>query len=285
MMRLSTQTEVLGETFGYEAAVKILGEVGFDCYDFSMFSIPNGSDPLGGEDYMQTVLAVKKVADETGLVCNQSHAPFPSYRPGDGVWNSKITGWIIRALEITSVLGGKICIVHPWNDWSPEENAERLYQPLLPYCKKYNVKIAVENMWNWPKGSPYAVPCACSLPENFVKQMQLLDPEWFVACLDLGHAAMFPAQTSVAEMIVALGDRLQALHIHDNDRHSDLHAFPYTGAIDWESVYSALKQIGYQGDLTFEADCFLRKYPKELYPAAEKFLNRIGRYMLSRLSN
>lgn len=282
-MKLSTQTEALARAFGYERAVRIVKKSGFDCYDFSMFDMAREGDPLNGPDYMQTVLSVKRVAEEVGITCNQSHAPFPSHKVNDEAWNGKIIGWIVRALEITSVLGGKICIVHPWNDWSPEENAELLYKPLLPYCKKYNVKIAVENMWNWPKGNPSAVPCACTLPENFVRHMELLDPEWFVACLDIGHAAMFPDKTSVAEMIVALGDRLQALHVHDNDCLYDLHTIPYMGKIDWESFYAALKQIGYKGDFTFEADSFLYKYPDALKEKAEEFLCAVGRYMTGRI--
>lgn len=283
-MKLSTNTVALGRSFGYTEAVRMIKEAGFDCYDFSIFDMAREGDPLNGPDYMETVLEVKRVADGLGIACNQSHAPFPSHKKGDEEWNRKIIGWIIRSLEITSVLGGKICIVHPWNDWSPEENAELLYKPLLPYCKKYNVKIAVENMWNWPKESPVAVTCACSLPEDFMRHMELLDPEWFVACLDIGHAAMFPGQTSVEEMILALGDRLQALHVHDNDCLYDLHIIPYMGKIDWESFYAALKQIGYRGDFTFEADSFINKYPDALKGKAEEFLCAVGRYMVGRIA-
>ncbi|MDE7159121.1 MAG: sugar phosphate isomerase/epimerase, partial [Clostridiales bacterium] len=205
-MLLSTQTADLQNAFGFEEAVRILKEAGFDCYDFSMTRMWREGHPLNRADYKESILALRKYADKIGILCNQSHAPFPSHRPDDVHWNSHIQEWHIRSLEITALLGGKICVIHPYHNWTPEENAERVYRPLLPYCKKYNVKVAVENMWNWPKESPVAVPCACSLPENFSAHLDLLDPEWFVACLDIGHAEMFPDKPSAAELIRVLKD-------------------------------------------------------------------------------
>ena len=60
--------------------------------------------------------------------------------------------------------------------------------------------------------------------------------------------------TSAPEMIRALGPHLQALHIHDNDRHYDSHRLPFTMDIDFQSVIGALREVGYTGYLTLEAD-------------------------------
>ena len=60
-------------------------------------------------------------------------------------------------------------------------------------------------------------------------------------------------------MIKALGPRLQALHIHDNDRWHDSHQIPFSMDIDFEAMIKALKEIGYSGYLTLEADAFLKK--------------------------
>lgn len=282
-MLLSTQTAALQNSFGFNEAVRIIKEAGFDCYDFSMTRMCWEGHPLNRSDYKESVIALRKFADGLGIPCNQSHAPFPSHRPNDEHWNSHIGEWCVRSLEITSLLGGKICVVHPYNNWTPKENFERVYQPLLPYCKKYNVKVAVENMWNWPSDSPVAVPCACSLPENFCEHMSLLDPEWFVACLDIGHAEMFPDRTSAVELIHALGSRLQSLHVHDNDRLHDDHAFPFSGKIDWDGVCTALREVGYGGDFTFEADSAVDKYPDPLKADAEKLLQKIGRDLIARI--
>lgn len=283
-MKLSTETYPLDEALGYVGAVEALRQIGFDCYDFSMFSMHISGDPLNGPDYMDTVRAVRKAADKAGIVCNQSHAPFPSYRENDAQWNENIFGWLVRAMEITSALGGKTCIVHPHHHWTAEQNAEWLFRPLEPYCKKYGVKVALENMFGIDRETGRAVQRACSTAEDFLKHLSLLDPEWFVACLDIGHAELLGDAVSAGRLILALGDRLQALHVHDNDRVRDLHVMPYLGKVDWETVYAALSRIGYNGDLTFESDGFIVKFPRELRYRATELLYEAGRYMIRRIT-
>lgn len=279
-MKLSTHTYPLSH-LGYEGAIRAIAEAGFDAYDFSMFGMSDPQDPLRQDDWRERIQKVRKYADSIGIVCNQSHAPFPSHRDDDDDWNAQIGGWLIRALEITSILGGKVCVVHPWNNFTPQENVERVYLPLLPYCKKFGVRIGVENMWNW--GERGAVPCACSLPDNFNAHLAPLDPEWFVACLDIGHAEMFSGQTSAVELIKALGPRLHALHVHDNDRYHDDHAFPFTGKVDWAQVLVALRDIGYDDDLTFEVG--INHVPTELQSEGLRYLAEIGKYMIKKIGD
>ena len=83
------------------------------------------------------------------------------------------------------------------------------------------------------------------------------DP-YLVACLDIGHAEMFSHYgASAEEMIRALGSRIGALHVHDNDKWHDTHAVPGTMDIDFDAVIRALVDIGYDGDMTLEADGFV----------------------------
>lgn len=42
----------------------------------------------------------------------------------------------------------------------------------------------------------------------------------------------------------------------------------------------ALREIGYQGEFTFEADNFLFGFPKELYQPAAKLMVETGRYLI-----
>ena len=64
--------------------------------------------------------------------------------------------------------------------------------------------------------------------------------------------------TDSERMIHALGDSLQALHIHDNDMWHDTHQIPFSMQIDFEKMVKALKDIGYKGYFTLEADAYLR---------------------------
>ena len=39
------------------------------------------------------------------------------------------------------------------------------YRRLIPYCKEYNIRVAVENMWQYPRTVSHST---CSKPEEFV---------------------------------------------------------------------------------------------------------------------
>ena len=68
--------------------------------------------------------------------------------------------------------------------------------------------------------------------------------------------------TSAEEMILKLGDRLAALHIHDNDMY-DSHQIPFSMDIDFDKIVAALKKIKYKGYFTLEASYYLNNYNKE----------------------
>ena len=119
-------------------------------------------------------------------------------------------------------------------------------------------------MWNWDKEEDHAIPCACSTAEDFVAHVDAVNDPYLVACLDIGHAEMKGLGTNAVEMIHALGkERLQALHIHDNDKWHDSHRLPFTMDIDFLPIVKALKEIGYQGEFTLEVDHLLADYGPE----------------------
>lgn len=254
-MKISTEINSIAKHVGEEKAVELVAKAGFDAYDFSMFSMGRrGADnrmvytghPLQTPEYLKFVRRIRQVAEDNGIECNQSHAPFPVFCPE--IWDMQR-----RAIECTAEAGGKICVIHPDNYKSAQENAE-LYFQLLPFAKDHGVKIATENMWCWDKELDQASFAACCDPKSFLEHMEAVNDPYFVACLDIGHAEMRGLGTTAPEMIRALGHHLQALHLHDNDCHHDSHALLYTMNIDFTAVAKALRDIGYAGYLTLEAD-------------------------------
>lgn len=279
------QTDNLWNFYSIEEVLTMIKNAGFDAYDVTMCEMYKKTSIFSGEDYLEKAKEIRKVADRLGLVCNQSHAPYPLHRDNDEDFNANILGWVIKSLEVSSILGVKICVVHPHNDWTPEENKLYVYDKLLPYCKKFNVKVATENMWNWEADINLVTPCACSYPDNFNAHLDCLDKDWFCACLDVGHAQMFGKRTNALELMHALGGKIQALHIHDNDQFSDLHTFPFNGLTDWDNIIQGLKDINYSGDFTFETYSFVRNCPPEVKPEALNLLGAIGRYFVNRIQD
>ena len=264
-MKISTEIGSIANIVGMEKAVELCAKAGFDAWDFSMFDmcrydwknarVMETGHPLSGPNYLSFARKLKQIGLDNGIVCNQSHAPFPVVHP-------TIRSSLKRAIECTAEAGGKICIIHPDNNKSAEQNAE-MYRELLPFAKECGVKIATENMWNWSREKNESSFAACATGEDFKKHIDVINDEYFVACLDLGHAEMRGSGDGAPHMIRTLGHRLQALHIHDNDRHHDSHQIPFSMNIDFDAVVRALKEIGYKGYFTLEADAYLHANTEE----------------------
>lgn len=264
-MKISTEIGSAANIIGEEKAVELVAKAGFDAFDLTLTSmckfdwdkkclIPS-SHPFMGNDYLAFARRVKQAGLDNGIVCNQSHAPFPTAVP-------EIRSFLKRAIECTAEAGGKICIIHPMNKGTTEENAE-MYAELLPFAKEHGVKIATENMWIWNDEKDESMFAACATPESFNAHLDAVNDDFFVACLDLGHAEMKGVGTSATEMIYALGNRLKALHIHDNDKWHDSHQIPFTMDINFDPIIKALKDIGYSGYLTLEANRYLSAYTSD----------------------
>lgn len=261
-MKISTEIGSIAERVGERKAIEMCAKAGFDGWDFSMFemarydwrtdSLIPSDHPLSGKDYLKFARELRKIGEDNGIRCNQSHAPFP------------VCGKVLRdrlpwAIECTAEVGGEICVIHPDNNKTAEENAQ-MYLELLPFAKACNVKLATENMWNWHEGDEYSSFAACATSESFCQHVDAVGDDFLVACLDIGHAEMKGSGSGAVNMIYALGNRLQALHLHDNDRHYDSHQIPFSMDVDWKAVVKALKDIGYKGWFTLECGNCLNKY-------------------------
>ena len=264
-MKISTEIASIAKLVGMEKSVELTAKAGFDAWDFSLFDMCRidwktklplqNNHPLNSVNYLKFARELKKIGLDNGIVCNQSHAPFPVKSPA-------IRAFLKRAIECTAEAGGKICIIHPDNNKSAEENAE-MYFELLPFAKGCGVKIATENMWNWNNEKNESSFAACATGEDFKKHIDVVNDDFFVACLDLGHAEMRGSGDGAVNMIKALGHRLKALHIHDNDKWHDSHQIPFSMEIDFNPIVTALKEIRYDGYFTLEADRYMSAYNKE----------------------
>ncbi|MGN1181163.1 MAG: sugar phosphate isomerase/epimerase family protein [Suilimivivens sp.] len=264
-MKTSTEIASAADLVGEEQAIEYIAKAGFDAWDFSMFAMC-GYDwdkktalltdhPLSSPGYLAFAGKLKQVGLNNGIVCNQAHAPFPSC-------SIQIRSYFKRAIECCAEAGGSICVIHPDNAKSAEENAE-MYMELLPFAKECGIKIAAENMWDWDMEKNCSVFAACATSESFLQHLAAVNDDCLVACLDIGHAEMKGSGSGAVQMIHALGPHLAALHLHDNDRLHDSHQIPFSMDIDFHAVVTALKEINYQGYFTLEADRYLSQYTKD----------------------
>ena len=104
-MKTSTEIQSIVDVVGEEKAIEMIAKAGFDAWDFSMFNMKKRMNPFEGlfkkkyalvtNDYLKFARHLKQIGEENGVVCNQSHAPFPSL-------HKNVRPYLQRAIECTA---------------------------------------------------------------------------------------------------------------------------------------------------------------------------------------
>ena len=279
----STQTLISEMRFGIKRSVEIIMDAGFPAIDITMHS---PATFFLEDDYRQTARELREMTDARGVVFNQAHAPFGG---GYDNYTQNLVPTFPRAFEFASLCGIKNVIVHPLQRGRYYGHAEELfemnmefYTGLAPLAKENGIKIAIENMWQRNPQSKYICDDVCADPVELARYYDTLnDPEAFTVCLDLGHVAICGREPEDA--IRTLGSRIGALHVHDVDYISDLHTLPGIGKVNWKEVCRALADVDYKGEITLEADYFMKNMDDELIPMAERMLEVSARHLVEQV--
>ncbi len=283
-MIFSTNTFVPQQKFGAIDGVKKIIEAGFPAIDMSFF---RGSWIFTHDgDKIALAKEMRKIADDSGVIFNQAHAPFGK----PDIFYEDCLPRFPEIFECCAILGIKNIIVHPIINLRHYGNEEALfntnmefYNSIKPLSRDNGVKIALENMYEAHPQKKQYVDSVCADPKELCRYYDSLgDSENFTVCLDLGHVALCNREPEDA--IRAIGhDRLGALHVHDVDYVSDLHTAPYVSKLNWDNICRALGEIDYKGEFTLETDHFFRKADNDFYPVALKFLADTARYLAEKV--
>ena len=290
-MNINTQTDYLRKKYSDTETVDILKNAGFDHMDFSFFELRDYDTNADKEDFKKRFTELRKYAEDKGIYFTQAHAPFASSFKDEAQTALRFDE-IVNAMRNASYLGIKHIVVHPCQHlcYDHGNNAEKLfeinmdfYKRLLPYAEEFGIVMCTENMWQH-YGDRKIWISTCALPEEFNAYIDSINSPFLRGCLDIGHTVL--VGQNPASFIRKMGaDRLCALHVHDVSGHEDSHTLPYYGIIHWDEVTQALKEIGYKGEITLEADNFMRNTPKELMPEAEKYMATVARSLADASSN
>lgn len=275
-MKLSIESFVPYKYFGDREGLRLIRDAGFDAVDYSMYFLHEVDNMLAGDGYRDRAKTVRGYLDELGLTCNQAHGPF-TIRV-DAVLDESNPAFIevVRSMEFASILGAPHIVLHgligsadPTSQEYEDLNVT-YFKKLEPYCEKFGIKIAIENLMS----------AGCKTPELHSTMLRRLGTAHFTGLIDVGHANY--AGYRPADFLRAC-DRgtIHGLHIHDNHGTSDEHLNPFCGSIDWTETMHALAEIGYDGDLTLEDIRFMRSYAPHMLPQALRFAAETGRYLMS----
>lgn len=274
-MLLTTNFILFHDELGLEKTIDVLAKAGFEGIEFNADLKEYYTDAHDAAFYQR----VRAYAAEKGVPITQAHAPFPSAFADSEARTERRFFEIVRSMQHAAWLGAKMIVVHPCThqscagegfDVMMEYNI-KFYQRLQPYAEEFGIQIAIENIQR----------SVTATPAGLLQLVQALDSDAFTVCYDVGHAHCLGQ--GAAEMIYALGDVIGCTHIHDNDGARDLHTLPYYGTIDWEAVTKALAEVGYKGNLNYEAGYFLKRVPVPLRQESANYMAAVGKHLIARI--
>ena len=276
-MLLSANMIRIYDTFGIKETFDVFAKAGFEGIDFNNDVGEYSSDKYDEHFYRD----LAKYAASKGIAICQAHAPFPSSY-NDEEKTEKRFKEIVQSMKNAAYMGAPVIVVHPCThlDFSIDGNPELLfeynlnfYRRLIPYAEEIGIKIAIENIGRIS---------ITSTPERLNRLCDTLNNPVFTVCFDVGHCML--QNVDPGEAIRKIGDRLVdgCTHVHDNFGDTDAHTLPYYGKVDWEDVMKALAEIGYRGDLNYEASNFIKDVPTDLYVDGLIYMSKVGHYLISR---
>ena len=209
--------------------------------------------------------AVMAAVKKYGIVCESYHAPFDRI---NDMWISGEDGEtmlkrICDCIDACAEYGIPVVVVHLSSGKNPprinDVGFER-YDRLMMYAKEKGVTVAYENIRKL---------------DNLAFAMENYPEAGF--CWDVGHEACSGMGVQFMPMF---GNRLKALHIHDNMLDGDHHMIPRDGKIDFDRVARQIAESPYEGSIMLElstkqSDFYNGVSPEEFYERAGKAALRL----------
>ena len=231
--------------------------VGFDGTDQSIPPVSYGSPLKSSEEFKRWAYSVEEAVSLAGGHFAQCHCPVITRAEYGGFVHGeeekRTYDDIFRAVRNWDCP----MVVHPINlpGFSEDSMLDEylrinvaFFNMLLEYAEKYNVKIAAENLFDIPNSARHF----CSKPQNLKYIIDNVNSPLVGVCIDTGHALVSGIEPNI--FLNVFGEKVFALHIHDNNGFSDQHNLPPFGSIDWNKFIEALKSINYTGYFNYEVN-------------------------------
>ena len=207
--------------------MKAIREAGFD-----------GVILLWADYFDQDYREFPRYAAEAGLFVENTHGP---YMHSNDIWTDTAAGedyteHLLRCVRDCQTYQIPTMVVHPVNGNIPlpEDPAVGLdrFRRVLELAETCGVQIAMENQGN---------------PAYLDLVFEQLRCERLGFCYDSGHEKFYSPER---DLLTQYGNRLTAVHLHDNDGTADAHMLPFTGAVDWDRMRNRLAD--YRGAIALE---------------------------------
>jgi len=198
----------------------------------------------------------------SGIVFDTLHAPFYGI---NSIWKEGIDGDEMLKILIDNIKRCRdfeipVSVTH-LSSGSPapliSDIGNRRFSQLMEMADKLNVTVAFENQ---------------RMIANIASMMEQYPQAGF--CWDVGHEGCF---TKGRRYMPLFGDRLSAVHLHDNHhvKDEDEHLLPYDGITDFDYVAKTLADYSFGGTLMLEV--FTSESRRYDNVSPEDYYSRAGR--------
>lgn len=292
-MRLSTSTNILfsrpgGRRVPLKETLSMAKEAGFDRFDMCFYDWVLPGSPFLTDGWRKWIEDTAQEMKRLGVSFGQCHAHFydflsPVLSEEEKKYQQEL---VLRSIECCAVLGAGVCVTHPdtvRDTVSPvvisrQANYE-YFSRLIEDAGRFGIKLAIENMCDY---SMAPLRKYCSSPEELVELIDTLHTPEIGICWDFEHGEIM--KQDQREALLYIGSRLMATHVSDTHSSTDaslMHIMPFFGDMEWGIIMKTLKEIGYQGDFSFEAHNYANRLPDEVLPVALRLSYEIGRHLLT----
>lgn len=310
MLKIGVQTKNIIMDDNPTEGFKMLVRNGFSCADFSLNSYLLNSSIYKERinDFFDKSVSELEMYFEThkegainaGIEINQIHMPYPIYVPtiSDEVNEYLYKQVMPKSMAVCHYLGCKNIVVHGLKvsgylgteeaEW---RKTEEILEWIAPMAKEMGITICIENLYGMSAGRITEGPCcdAHKAVERIERFNEKYHAEVLGFCFDTGHANL--VGIDMERFITTLGSHLKVLHIHDNDGIEDLHQIPFTftrtrenkSSTNWGGFVRGLRNICYNGVLSFETAPVLSSFPDEMKEDVLRLIAQIGGYFSSEI--
>lgn len=245
-MKLATTTaDFTSYGVSYEESIRLIHDAGFRYIDISV-----ETSLINEQTWQEDFKRLREYAESLDMQFVQAHSPDignamdPAIRP-HYLESTK------RSIEICGILGVPHTVVH--SGYKPTLSKEEVFQAkrdffheLLPDMERNQVCCLVENTTR----KNLDLPNGFYTGADMVEFLQYANNPMLHAVWDTGHGN--PEGTQY-EQLLALGDELYGLHVHDNSGRGDEHSYPFLGTMNMDDLMNGLIDCNYKGYFTFEA--------------------------------
>ena len=236
-MSLYTIVDYFGYDLSPEERMKAIRTAGFD-----------GVILLWADYFDADYKEFPRYAAREGLFVENTHGP---YKGAEEIWNDSAAGadyteQIMACIRDCREYGIPTMVMHAVNGMIPLPEDASLgverFRRIDDLAEQCGVNVAVEN-----QGNPLYLDLVFDADNRFSDRIGF--------CFDSGHENFYSPNWHLLSH--AHGEKLMALHLHDNNGKEDTHALPFTEApegwgVDWTAIRQKLQSMQYKGAVALE---------------------------------